>query len=217
MTDFIPPLSLPSMFNDPASLAAPMPAGAEFARMLAALLTTAAQPQQFSPPAAPAPMPQLAGGMSGFDSLGLLLYLSLLEELSKLSAPAAPNPQPSMLPVSGRLSQDFHARHGGIDIAVPTGTPVQSTMPGKVVHAGWNEQGYGYLVVVENGPYQTYYAHMKEMPAVRAGDFVTTGQVLGLSGSTGNSTGPHVHYEVRVDGQNVSPWEYAGAHPHEEH
>ncbi len=210
MADSLSPLSQYSTAYDLVSLAAPpLPVRDEFARMLSVLLAAAARPQQLGTPTLSSPRPQLSGGLDGFDSLGLLLYLSLAEQLSKLGAMSAMSSgRPSTLPVAGRLTQDFRSGHGGIDLAVPTGTPVQSTMAGKVVHAGWNEQGYGYLVIVENGPYRTYYAHLKEMPAVQVGDFVAARQVLGLSGSTGNSTGPHVHYEVRVDGKPVSPREY---------
>lgn len=210
MADSLSPLSQYSTVYDPISFAAPLPVRGEFARMLSVLLAAAAPPpMQLNTPTLSSPRPQLSGGLNGFDSLGLLLYLSLAGQLSQLGTMSAmSNGRPSTLPVSGRLTQDFRPGHLGVDLAVPTGTPVQSTMAGKVVHAGWNEQGYGYLVIVENGPYRTYYAHLKERPAVQVGDFVAARQVLGLSGSTGNSTGPHVHYEVRVDGKPVSPREY---------
>lgn len=111
---------------------------------------------------------------------------------------------PNGLPVSGAITQNYHAGHNGIDIGVATGTPVKSTMDGKVVYAGWNNQGYGNLVIVENGPYQTYYAHLSDVP-VSVGDTVKAGSVIGLSGSTGNSTGPHVHYEVRYQTKAIPP------------
>lgn len=216
MADSLSPLSQFSTVYDPVSFAAPLPTRDEFAQLLSMLLTAATRSRQLNAPTVSSPLPQLSGGPNGFDSLGLLLYLSLAEQLSRLGAPSAasnPTATPTTLPVAGRLTQDFHPGHGGIDLAVPTGTPVHATMAGKVVHAGWNEQGYGYLVIVENGPYRTYFAHMKETPAVQVGDFVSARQVLGLSGSTGNSTGPHVHYEVRVDGKPVSPREYSSALP----
>ncbi|MCX8024627.1 MAG: M23 family metallopeptidase [Thermanaerothrix sp.] len=107
-------------------------------------------------------------------------------------------------PVQGRLTQEFHARHRGVDIGVPVGTPVRTTISGRVIYAGWNNQGYGNLVIVENGPWRTYYAHLSEIP-VRVGQWVEAGEVIGLSGNTGNSTGPHVHYEVRREGTPVHP------------
>lgn len=113
-------------------------------------------------------------------------------------------PIPSGRPVSGRLTQNFHSGHRALDIAVPVGTPVQSTMDGRVVHAGWNNQGYGNLVIVENGSYRTYYAHLSSIP-VGVGDTVNTGSTIGLSGNTGNSTGPHLHYEIRMYGVQIDP------------
>ena len=107
-------------------------------------------------------------------------------------------------PVQGRLTQEFHAHHRGIDIAVPVGTPVKTTISGRVVYAGWNNQGYGNLVIVENGPWRTYYAHLSEIP-VQVGQWVEAGEVIGLSGNTGNSTGPHLHYEVRQQGVPIHP------------
>jgi murein DD-endopeptidase MepM/ murein hydrolase activator NlpD len=77
-------------------------------------------------------------------------------------------------------------------------------MDGKVVSAGWNNQGYGNLVVVENGPYKTYYAHLSEIP-VQVGQTVKAGEVVGLTGNTGHSTGPHIHYEVRYNDKVIDP------------
>lgn len=112
--------------------------------------------------------------------------------------------EPSGMPVSGRISQGSHAGHVALDIAVPTGTPIRSTMDGRVVYAGWNNEGYGNLVIVENGPYRTYYAHLSEVPVV-VGQDISYGSVIGLSGSTGNSTGPHLHYEVRRNMVHIDP------------
>ena len=113
--------------------------------------------------------------------------------------------EPSGRPVTGGvLTQEFHPGHTGIDIAVPTGTQVKTTMDGKVIHAGWNTQGYGNLVIVENGAYRTYYAHLSSIP-VSVGDEVKAGTVIGLSGSTGNSTGPHLHYEIRENKVAIDP------------
>ena len=92
----------------------------------------------------------------------------------------------------------------GIDIGVPTGTPVKATMNGKVIHAGWNNEGYGNLVVIQNCEYKTYYAHLSKIP-VNAGDNVGTGMTIALSGSSGNSTGPHLHYEVRINDRPLNP------------
>ena len=114
-------------------------------------------------------------------------------------------PVPSGMPVSGgRLTQNFHSGHNGLDIGVVVGTPVKTTMDGKVIHAGWNTQGYGNLVIVENGKYRTYYAHLSSIP-VAVGDTVTAGATIGLSGNTGNSTGPHLHYEIRKNKVAIDP------------
>jgi murein DD-endopeptidase MepM/ murein hydrolase activator NlpD len=107
-------------------------------------------------------------------------------------------------PVGGVLTQNFHPGHNGLDFGVEQGTPVKATMDGKVVYAGWNNEGYGNLVIVENGPYRTFYAHLSEVP-VTVGQEVKGGTVVGLSGTTGNSTGPHLHYEVRENGQVIDP------------
>jgi murein DD-endopeptidase MepM/ murein hydrolase activator NlpD len=114
-------------------------------------------------------------------------------------------PVPSGLPVTGgRLTQKYHSGHNGLDIGVVVGTPVKTTMDGKVVHAGWNNQGYGNLVIVENGEYRTYYAHLASIP-VSVGDTVRAGTTIGLSGNTGNSTGPHLHYEIRRNKVAINP------------
>jgi murein DD-endopeptidase MepM/ murein hydrolase activator NlpD len=113
-------------------------------------------------------------------------------------------PAPSGWPVTGRITQEPHPGHMAFDIAVPLGTPIKTTMDGKVVHAGWNNQGYGNLVIVENGGYRTYYAHLSSIP-VTVGDQVMAGTVIGLSGSTGHSTGPHLHYEIRQNQVAINP------------
>ncbi len=114
------------------------------------------------------------------------------------------NPIPFGRPVGGVLTQQFHASHNGLDFGIPVGTPVVSTMDGQVIYAGWNDQGYGNLVIVDNGAYRTYYAHLSEIP-VQVGQMVNAGSVIGLSGNTGNSTGPHLHYEIRVNGKAIDP------------
>jgi len=113
-------------------------------------------------------------------------------------------PIPSGRPVGGVLTQEYHTGHNGLDFGVPVGTPVAATMDGKVIYAGWNNQGYGNLVIVENGGYKTYYAHLSSIP-IAVGDSVTAGATIGLSGNTGNSTGPHLHYEIRKDNLAIDP------------
>jgi murein DD-endopeptidase MepM/ murein hydrolase activator NlpD len=141
---------------------------------------------------------------SSLGQMEAMLTLRLIEALDRLIPRQIPASEPTGLPVTGPISQVYHPGHSGVDLAVPVDTPVQATMSGKVAYAGWNTEGYGNLVIVENGPYRTYYAHLDRIP-VSVGQEVEAGAVIGLSGNTGHSTGPHVHYEVRVNGTPVSP------------
>lgn len=111
---------------------------------------------------------------------------------------------PAGLPASGILTQRYHRFHSGIDVGVPLGTAVQATHSGEVVFAGWSSYGYGYVVILQNGRYITYYAHLTNFN-VQNGDEIGAGSVVGWSGSTGNSTGPHIHYETRIDDIPVDP------------
>jgi len=126
------------------------------------------------------------------------------QALATATADQSSKPVPSGRPVGGVLTQGFHPGHNGLDFGVVVGTPVKATMDGKVIHAGWNEQGYGNLVIVENGAYRTYYAHLSSIP-VSVGDTVTADSTIGLSGNTGHSTGPHVHYEIRRNNIPIDP------------
>jgi murein DD-endopeptidase MepM/ murein hydrolase activator NlpD len=122
---------------------------------------------------------------------------------------------PSQMPVSARaLTSGFGMRghpllggrraHSGIDLAAPTGSPIVATSDGLVSWADW-AGGYGIAVAVEHGGgYQTRYAHMSRVN-VAPGQQVRKGDVIGYVGSTGMSTGPHLHYEVRVNGQAINP------------
>ena len=114
-------------------------------------------------------------------------------------------------PVSGPVTSGFGLRwgrmHEGIDIAVAEGTPVRAAGAGTVIYAGWMG-GYGNLVVVDHGNgLSTAYAHNSSL-GVGVGQSVTAGQIVSYSGNTGNSTGPHVHFEVRVNGSAVDPLGY---------
>ncbi len=104
------------------------------------------------------------------------------------------------------ISQGFrHGQHMAIDLAAPAGTEVLAADTGRVIKAGWNENGYGYRVVIDHGiDYVTLYAHLGEY-YVQEGDVVTQGQAIGAVGSTGNSTGPHLHFEVRDFGYLIDP------------
>jgi murein DD-endopeptidase MepM/ murein hydrolase activator NlpD len=116
-------------------------------------------------------------------------------------------------PVSGPVTSPFGWRwgrmHEGIDIAVPYGTPVHAAAAGQVIYAGWMG-GYGNLVVIDHGGgMATAYGHNTSI-VVGVGSSVSQGQVVAYSGSTGHSTGPHVHFEVRVNGTPVDPMGYLG-------
>lgn len=94
--------------------------------------------------------------------------------------------------------------HKGIDYGTPTGTAVFSTRGGTVVSAGWLG-GYGYCVIIYHGDgVQSRYGHLSK-PLVSAGETVKQGQKIALSGNTGNSTGPHLHFEIRINGEAVNP------------
>lgn len=96
--------------------------------------------------------------------------------------------------------------HGGVDFGAPTGTPVRAAADGEVELAQWNG-GYGNYVRIEHpeyGPYKTCYAHLSKIE-VKKGQRVKQGDIIGLVGSTGNSTGPHLHYEFKVDDERVNP------------
>lgn len=115
-------------------------------------------------------------------------------------------------PVNGYVSSPFGQRggefHKGMDIAAPTGTDIKAFMSGTVISSGWNNSGYGYLVTIRhsNG-LVTYYAHCSKL-LVKAGQHVERGQHIAEVGSTGNSTGPHLHFEVRRSGSPVNPRGY---------
>ena len=98
-----------------------------------------------------------------------------------------------------------HAMHAGIDLAGPYGTPIYATADGTVGRAGWNSGGYGNLIEVDHGRgIETRYGHLSRI-LIRAGTQVKRGQLIGYMGSTGRSTGSHLHYEVRIDGKPVNP------------
>jgi murein DD-endopeptidase MepM/ murein hydrolase activator NlpD len=125
---------------------------------------------------------------------------------------------PSIWPVMGKLESGVGGRrnpfggrgyeyHEGQDIDAAYGTPVQVSAPGKVIIAGW-QRGYGNVIYVDHGGgLSTRYGHLSEID-VSVGQTVTRGQTIGLVGSTGRSTGPHLHYEVRINNQPVDPRQY---------
>ena len=123
-----------------------------------------------------------------------------------------------MWPAEGMLTSLFGTRehamgggstqlHTGIDISIPTGTPVHATLEGTIVFAGYNG-AYGKVVKIDHmDGFSSFYAHNSRI-FVYAGQFVKRGQVISLSGSTGRSTGPHLHFEVHKDDWPVDPLQY---------
>lgn len=114
--------------------------------------------------------------------------------------------------VGGTISSPFGQRtsgfHKGIDIAVPNGTPIYASDDGVVKFSGWNGTGFGNLVIIDHGDgYLTYYAHCSSL-YVSAGQSVTKGQNICAVGLTGNTTGYHVHFEVRYNGTSVNPMNF---------
>ena len=108
-----------------------------------------------------------------------------------------------------RISQYFRGwLHTGVDIACPSGTSIKAAEGGVVSRVQYGRTGYGYNVIINHGNgKQTLYGHMSRID-VEAGDKVAKGQQIGLEGSTGRSTGPHLHFEVRINGSTVNPLSY---------
>lgn len=142
------------------------------------------------------------------------LYTNLLEKQEIL------NNTPSIQPVRGWMSSSFGYRnetiysdhephfHRGLDIASTEGNPVLASADGKVIYTGYDDHGYGNLVVLDHGyGLKTYYAHLAEIKT-KVGKTVQRGDTIASVGSTGRSTGPHLHYEVRIFGIPVNPENY---------
>ncbi len=173
------------------------------------------------PPAAPGAPAGLAAAAAPTDATSVRGRLRALQD-HDLRAAVARLPAVSFenhtfrAPVHGRVSSRFGWRalsvngnhfHAGVDLAVPLGTPVHAARDGTVVKAGWGGT-YGNVVFLDHGDgTQTRYAHLSRIE-VRVGESLRQGDVLGLAGSTGASTGPHVHFELRFDGRAVDPLDY---------
>jgi murein DD-endopeptidase MepM/ murein hydrolase activator NlpD len=122
-------------------------------------------------------------------------------------------------PVQGEITSSFGMRvhptfktkmmHSGIDIRAPRGTPVQAGGPGEVIYAGWL-RGYGQIIIIDHGnDLSSVYAHLASL-SVSEGDGVKRGQIIGTVGSTGTTTGAHLHFEVRLNGEARDPMRYLG-------
>lgn len=140
---------------------------------------------------------------------------------AQASQPGARSSTPGSLywPVEGVISSGYGFRHApdrpgnefhtGIDIATPTGAAVRAIADGTVRFAG-TAGNYGNLIILRHkdadGSYETYYGHLESIYVLRAGEIVQAGQIIGLVGSTGRSTGPHLHFEYRVGGRPQDPY-----------
>jgi murein DD-endopeptidase MepM/ murein hydrolase activator NlpD len=166
----------------------------------------------------------LAGPSAGPDAMGVVRQmLSALENGLQTARPrleqraALARATPALWPALGALSSSFGARrdpftlaasmHPGLDLDVEHGANVHVTADGVVTESRYHPE-YGNLVIVSHGfGIETRYAHLSRL-VVRAGTSVTRGQVVGHAGSTGRSTGTHLHYEVWIDGRPVNPLQY---------
>ncbi len=158
------------------------------------------------------------GGKGGpFDAKGDPTFKQLFSSWKKLDslqngAIAIPSDKPvrtaaftSGYGVRADPFQGRAAMHAGIDLSGPVGTPIYATADGTVTAAGWNSGGYGNLIKIDHGRgIETRYGHLSSM-AIQPGQYITRGQLIGRMGSTGRSTGSHLHYEVRIDGRAVNP------------
>ena len=144
-------------------------------------------------------------------------YTPPVQKYTQLSQVVAPKPSVAAPAGSGwlwptsvtHITQYYNWRHTGLDIAGPVGTPLYAAKSGKVIKSqcGWNG-GYGcYVIIDHGGGYQTLYGHASKL-YVSYGEQVVQGQTIAAMGSTGRSTGPHIHFEVRVNGARLNPLTY---------
>ena len=137
-----------------------------------------------------------------------------IEEQKKIESHTVQGVYLEVTPVSGTITSRFGNResirtsgHTGLDIAAPYGTPIKAAADGTVTFAGYSG-GYGYVVKMDNGNgIETYYAHCSRL-YVSAGDTIEAGDTIAAVGSTGNSTGNHLHFEIRVNGSVINPQNY---------
>ena len=147
-----------------------------------------------------------------------IVYENIVKEaIPKIVERGTKTPPTYIYPVSGRVSSSFGRRkapkkgastyHKGMDFAVPTGTAIRATSGGVVTKAGWGS-GYGYVVYIKHPDgKESRYGHCSKV-LVKAGQSVKQGEKIALSGNTGISTGPHLHFEILVGGSQVNPLKY---------
>jgi murein DD-endopeptidase MepM/ murein hydrolase activator NlpD len=184
------------------------------------LVVPTATPPSLPPPELPSPTPEAAATTvpTAAPTAAGVLPPDIPRDPSKADITAA-NPACADLrdmpqatgtflwpsPYQALSGGDFREGHPGFDLATPAGSPVHAADTGLVVFAGWSGLGYGNVILIDHGNgYQTLYAHLSQV-SVYCGAKVEKGKLIGLSGNTGNSTGPHLHFEVRVPGGYINP------------
>ena len=151
-------------------------------------------------------------GVAGSSTIGALRRGRGLRRHPQVPNVASNTPVRFLRPVRAPMGDGFGPRgdrmHTGIDFPAVSGTRVGAAGRGTVVSAGWNSGGYGNLIVIQHRlGYQTWYAHLSAIH-VRTGQAVSGGTLIGAVGSTGHSTGPHLHFEVRRNGTPINPLPY---------
>ncbi|HWH00058.1 MAG TPA: M23 family metallopeptidase [Pilimelia sp.] len=159
-------------------------------------------------PAAPTTAAGGAASAGGPPGASATAFAAALDQALAAEKPRGAANGGWQLPVQGTTSSEFGPRwgrqHEGIDIAAATGTPVRAAADGVVRKASWYG-GYGNAVIIDHGGgVSTLYAHNSSL-TVKPGERVRAGQLVAKVGSTGDSTGPHLHFEVEVDGKKVDP------------
>jgi murein DD-endopeptidase MepM/ murein hydrolase activator NlpD len=120
---------------------------------------------------------------------------------------------PLAWPVAGHVTGGFEPDHPALDIGAPYGSTVYAADSGTITYAGWATDGYGYTLIIDHGDgRETWYNHLKGT-LLEAGGFVFRGTPIAEVGSTGHSSGPHVHFELRLNGEPVDPSDYLPASP----
>jgi len=162
--------------------------------------------------------PVAAGRMAGFNAVHYTA--EILTNTLTTPSPVPATPAPVVTPTATwqwpihneKFVQGFSASHHAWDLSAKAGTAVFAVAAGRVIRAGWNDTGYGNLVVVEHADQiQTWYGHLQYIVVV-PGQAIAAGGQIGVEGGTGNATGLHVHFEVRVAGMAHDPAEFL-VHP----
>jgi len=141
------------------------------------------------------PFPSIAA-----DTGGATAFLIPEKDIPLITRERVANPLPQMT-----ITQNFGLFHAGVDLSTPLGTPVNPIMEGKVIRTEKSWFGYGTMIVIQhNREFESLYAHLSKIN-VSLGQEVETETIIGLSGSTGRSTGPHLHLEIHQDGKPINP------------